>query len=78
MNVAQRIVLLVGFLVLLIAVLFPPWLFIYKHPELSAIERPAGYHLIFGQDVPLDRTELSKRPRPARGSGITAVCKRSH
>jgi hypothetical protein len=60
-NVPQRIVLAIGFLVLLVAILFPPWVFIYKHPELAALERPAGYHLLFGQDVPQDRTELSKR-----------------
>jgi hypothetical protein len=60
-NVPQRIVLAIGFLILLIAVLFPPWVFIYKHPELAALERPAGYHLLFGQLVPQDRTELSKR-----------------
>ena len=60
MNLAQRIVLLLGFLLLLAIVLFPPWVFIYKHPELAAIERPAGYHLILGQHAPQDRTELSK------------------
>jgi hypothetical protein len=60
MNLAQRIVLLFGFIILLVTVLFPPWVFIYKHPKLAAIERPAGYHLILGQHAPQDRTELSK------------------
>jgi hypothetical protein len=60
MNLAQRIVLLVGFIVLLAAVLFPPWVFIYKHPNLAALERPAGYHFILGQHAPQDRTELAR------------------
>jgi len=60
MNQAQRILLLVGFVVLLVVVLFPPWVFICKYPELAAVERPAGYHLIFGQHTPQDPTALAQ------------------
>ena len=60
MNVPQRIVLFIGFLVLLVVVLFPPWLFVFKHPNLAAVERPAGYHLILGQHAPQDRTALGQ------------------
>ena len=60
MNAPQRIVLTIGFLLLLVVVLFPPWVFIYKHPELAALERPAGYHFILGQHAPQDRTELAR------------------
>lgn len=60
MNLPQRIVLTIGFLVLLVVVLFPPWVFIYKHPNLAALERPAGYHFILGQHAPQDRTELAR------------------
>jgi hypothetical protein len=59
-NQAQRIVLLVAFIVLLFVVLFPPWVFIYTFPELPQVERPAGYHLLFGQHAPQDRTALSR------------------
>ncbi len=60
MNLAQRIVLLLGFLLLLVIVLFPPWTYIYRFPNLPEAERPAGYHLIFGQHAPQDRTALAQ------------------
>ena len=65
MNLAQQIVLIVAFLVILGIALFPPWIFVYSFPgccggaiHAEHSERPAGYHLIFGQHVPQDRTYL--------------------
>ncbi len=58
MNLAQRAVLLLSFLVVLAIALFPPWIYIYRLPKLPEEERAAGYHLIFGQHTPQDRTAL--------------------
>lgn len=64
MNLAQRIVLAVGFLTILGMALFPPWTYVYDYPGFGTLlraehsERPAGYHLIFGQHVPQDQTYL--------------------
>ncbi len=60
MNLAQRIALLLSSLLLLAVILFPPWTFVYRLPELGEIERPAGYHLIFGQHTPQDRAALKQ------------------
>ena len=60
MNLAQRVVLIAGFVIILVMVLFPPWLFIFKHPALPQSERPAGYHLIFNQGSPEDQQELMR------------------
>lgn len=60
MNLAQRIVLILSSLLLFAVILFPPWTFVYRLPELGEIERPAGYHLIFGQHTPQDRTALKQ------------------
>jgi hypothetical protein len=60
MNLAQRIVLIFGFLVLFIAILFPPWLYIFQAPDSPQVERPAGYHLILGQHTPQDAKALSR------------------
>jgi hypothetical protein len=65
MNLAQRIVLIVAFVVILGIALFPPWVYIYSYPgccggviHAEHSERPAGYHLIFGQHVAQDPTYL--------------------
>lgn len=68
MNRTQRIVLMAGFLVVLVAVLFPPWVFVYDFPggyyyraavPSERAERPAGYHWLFGQHIPTDQTYLT-------------------
>ena len=49
MNLAQRIVLIVGFLLILSMSLFPPWKRIYINPADATtphFEAAAGYHLI--------------------------------
>ncbi len=62
MNLAQRIVLILGFLIILGMALFPPWVFVYNYhgagPSVRA-ERPAGYRSIFNQHFPTDRAYLS-------------------
>ena|SRR2546425_10532127 len=65
MNLAQRIVLILGVLAVIGIALFPPWVFVYSYPgccngviNAERSERPAGYHLIFGQHVPQDQTYL--------------------
>ena len=63
MNLAQRIVLILGVLVILSMALFPPWVYVYNYPGFQIFnaehsERPAGYHLIFGEHVPQDQTYL--------------------
>lgn len=61
MSTPQRIVLLVGFFVILGMALFPPWLYVYTPPHNSdavRAERPAGYHLIFNDHVPQDQAQL--------------------
>ena len=60
MNLAQRIILVISFVLLFAAILFPPWTYSYKFPEMAAEERPAGYHLIFGQHTPQDRKALGQ------------------
>jgi hypothetical protein len=60
MNLPQRIVLIIGSVLLLPAILFPPWIYTCKYPELAGLERPAGYHLIFGQHTPQDPTTLAR------------------
>lgn len=60
-NMAQRIVLIAGFLVILIMALFPPWVYVYSPPRDSdavRAERPGGYHLIFNDHVPQDQGQL--------------------
>jgi hypothetical protein len=58
MNPSQRIVLILAFLAILGMALFPPWTFIYDEPEAKRVERPAGYHLIFGQYAPENLDQL--------------------
>ncbi len=58
-NLAQRIVLIAGFLIVLGMALFPPWLLVYKYPGLPQTERAAGYFLIFEQHAPQDRAALA-------------------
>jgi LmbE family N-acetylglucosaminyl deacetylase len=65
MNLPQRIVLIVGFIAILAMALFPPWVYVYDPPEGPRrlgvkVERPAGYHLVFGEHVPQDQTQLIK------------------
>ena len=59
MNLAQRVVLIAGFLIVLGMALFPPWLYVYKYPGLPQTERAAGYFLIFAQHAPQDRVGLA-------------------
>jgi hypothetical protein len=58
-NLAQRIVLIAGFLIVLRMALFPSWLLVYKYPGLPQTERAAGYFLIFEQHAPQDRVALA-------------------
>lgn len=62
MNFAQRIVPILAFLAILGMTPFPPWVYIYNPPARfqAAVktERPAGYHLFFGGDLPKSQTEL--------------------
>jgi len=63
MNLAQRIVLILSFLVLLSMVLFPPWIYVFDPPadlrhHLVKAERPAGYHLLFTDHSPQDQSQL--------------------
>lgn len=60
MNLSQRIVLVLAFLVILVMALFPPWVYVSDSPQLlRRAERPAGYHLIFGQHAPEDIGQLA-------------------
>jgi hypothetical protein len=61
MNIAQRIVLILGFVAILGIGLFPPWTLILNDVgDHVHAERPAGYHFLFGQHVPQDPTSLAK------------------
>ena len=76
MNTKQRAVVIAAFVLILGMVLFPPWLFVLDvpaHRESSngqfggssshgreLAERPAGYHLLFGQHIPADEPELTR------------------
>jgi hypothetical protein len=59
MNLPQRIVLLLAFVIVLVTALFPHWTYVLSDEgrHLNA-ERPAGYHLIFGEHVPPDESRL--------------------
>jgi hypothetical protein len=71
MEQRQKIVLILGALIILGMALFPPWVYVYETPESSSggvfvvshgaehIERPAGYHLIFGQHIAQDVSQLN-------------------
>ncbi len=58
-NLAQRVLLIAGFLIVLGMALFPPWLYVFKYPGLPQTERAAGYFLIFEQHSPQDRAALA-------------------
>jgi|KBSSwiStaDraftv2_1062776.scaffolds.fasta_scaffold832549_1 hypothetical protein len=65
MSRPQQIVLGLGFLLVLVMVLFPPWIFVYHYEPRNVrvsyeqrIERPAGYHAIWESHVPSDSTAL--------------------
>lgn len=65
MNLAQRIVLAAGVIIIAGMVLFPPWLFVFDPPNFAAeafhkTTRPAGYHLLFSPHVAEDSTELAR------------------
>jgi len=60
MNFWQRITLIIGFVLIFVAILFPPWIYTCKYPELTGVERPAGYYRIFGQHIPQDPTALAR------------------
>jgi len=68
MNSAQRIVLGLGVIVIAVMALFPPWNYVYEYPgdprpynyrPASRIERFAGYHAIWKDHTPSDRTYLA-------------------
>ena len=57
MNLAQRLVLIVAFLLTLTMVLFPPWKRLYDVEDAATdkighIERANGYHLILQDQFP--------------------------
>lgn len=60
MSFLQRVSLTTGGVVILGMALFPPWLFVYRYPEIPPIERPAGYHSLFGQHVPQDQQQVAR------------------
>jgi hypothetical protein len=62
-NLAQRIVLIICFIVTLGMTLFPPWVYIFNPPadlrhRFVRVERPAGYHLLFNDHSPQDLSQL--------------------
>jgi hypothetical protein len=59
MNISQRIILILAFLIILGMALFPPWVYVYNFFGKVQAERPGGYHFIFGQHVPQDQTQLA-------------------
>jgi hypothetical protein len=63
LNLAQRIVLIICFIVILGMTLFPPWVYIFNPPadlrhRFVRVERPAGYHLLFNDHSPQDLSQL--------------------
>lgn len=66
MNIAQRLILAIGGVAVALMALFPPWLYVYNYDPVNQdrgfsaqlIERPAGYHAIWGPHVPTDSTAL--------------------
>jgi hypothetical protein len=59
MNLAQRIVLILAFACFSAMTIFPPWLYVHEVPNQRPVERPAGYHLLFGQHTPQDIDQLA-------------------
>lgn len=62
-NLAQRIVLIISFLVILGMALFPPWIYVFNpsaelRDRYVRLERPAGYHFIFSDHSPRDESQL--------------------
>ncbi|GEM_PF-4241530 len=47
MKVAKLILICVGALLLVLNLVFVPWLYICKHPQNMNVVRPAGYYYIF-------------------------------
>jgi hypothetical protein len=45
-------------------IIFPPWVIAFDPPtsiaRLVRAERPAGYHLLFGNHIPEDPTEINR------------------
>ena len=64
MNRPQRILLAIGACLIAAMTLFPPWVLIYNPNEdvldVQKATRPFGYHFVFSQSVPEDRTELAR------------------
>jgi len=64
LNLAQRIVLIISFLVILAMTLFPPWIYVFnpsvplREAGYVRAERTAGYHFMFADHSPLDETQL--------------------
>jgi hypothetical protein len=64
-NLPQRIVLVLGAIIIAGTVLFPPWLFVFAPPGYAAeafhkTSRPAGYHLLFSPHMAEDQTQLAR------------------
>ena len=82
MNLAQRIVLIIGALAIVAMCLFPPWNFVYDPPSgLREIyvksERPAGYHPLFIERTPQDLGALMQmfnlQPRTAYAASFITL-----
>lgn len=69
MNIKQRKVLLVGLVLIIGMMLFPPWKYVYRHPGTRTssgrvvfpavnAERSAGYRFIASPPEPGDPTKL--------------------
>jgi hypothetical protein len=59
MNLYQRIVLAVAAVVIAGMTLFPPWVFVFQHPERARVERFAGYYPIWRSNTPTDQGALA-------------------
>lgn len=53
MNKPQTISLSVAAAVLVVNLLFPPWVYTYQRTGISQLRKPAGYALIFSPPPPL-------------------------
>lgn len=83
MNPGQRIVLIIGLLIILGMILFPPWVYVFNPPtdlryRLVRMERPAGYHLLFNDHSPQDLTQLLARFNLTPESAYTPAYEQSY
>lgn len=54
MNSQQRIVLIIGVLLVLSMALFPPWRCVMDNSEVGRAERSVGYRFLFADNAPTD------------------------